>query len=41
MSKAKGFPSNQPFNVSARRNQTKRNSWWSRTPPQNNTQSKG
>ena len=41
MSKAKGNPANQPFNVSGRRNLTKTRSWWYRNPPQNNTQPKG
>ena len=36
MSKARGYPSNQPFNVNGRRNLTKKNSWWSNSPYHNN-----
>ena len=28
MSKVKGFPGNQSFNVSPKRNLTKKNAWW-------------
>jgi len=35
MSKAKDYPSSQPFNVNPRRNLTKHNSWWA-SPPYNN-----
>ena len=40
MSKAKGYPDQQPFNIGGRRNLTKKNSWWQRNPPQNNTNPK-
>lgn len=33
----KDYPSAQPFNVSPRRNQTKKNSWWAHPPYHNNT----
>lgn len=41
MSKAKGYPANQPFCTAPRKNLTKKNSWWQRNPPQNNTKKKG
>jgi len=40
MSKVKGYPDAQPFNINGRRNLTKKNAWWHRTPAQNNTQPK-
>jgi hypothetical protein len=36
MSKAKDYPGSQPFNVGARKNLTKSNSWWSKPPYHNN-----
>ncbi len=41
MSKKRDYPSVQPFNVTPRRNKTKKNSWFYRTPAENNTQRKG
>jgi hypothetical protein len=41
MSKAKGYPANQGFNVSPCRNLTKKNAWWQRTPPENNSKKRG
>ena len=32
----KGYPANQPFNVSPRRNLTKKKSWWAVAPFHNN-----
>ena len=40
MSKAKGYPANQPFSAAPRKNLTKKNSWWQQNPPQNNTKKK-
>lgn len=37
MSNAKGNPGSQPFQGPVRKNLTKRNSWWQKNPPQNNT----
>lgn len=39
MSKAKEYPHTQPFNVTPRRNSTKKNSWWA-TPPYTNVRAK-
>ena len=37
----KQYPSSQPFNIkNARRNLHKRNAWWQKTPPTNNTNTK-
>lgn len=37
MSKKKDYPSAQPFNVSPRRNKSKKgNSWWAKPPYHNN-----
>lgn len=42
MSNSKGAPNQQPFNVGARRNLTKKNSWWQHAPYHNNrVQKKG
>lgn len=40
MSNSKGAPNQQPFNVGARRNLTKKNSWWQKSVPENNTQNR-
>lgn len=33
---AKGNPSDQPFCINGRRNQTKKNAWWAKAPFHNN-----
>lgn len=34
--KATKFPDSQPFNVAAKRNKAKKNSWWQHAPFHNN-----
>ena len=41
MTKENHYPDMQPFNVRPRKNLTKKDSWWHRNPPQNNTRPKG